>query len=89
MNFPRAALDARGDRNPVLEVGMLADGELREALILTSSGNRELDMAAVEILQLAAPFDPFPEYLRNDYDSLKFSYEWQFSAGTVGRMRVP
>lgn len=89
MNFPRAALINGSRRNPVLEVSIAADGRLEQALILTSSGNRELDMAAVEILRLASPFDPFPEYLRNDYDALKFSYEWQFRAGTVGRMQVP
>ncbi len=88
MNFPRAAASRVGDRNPVLEVSILADGTLQEAIILTGSGNRELDMAAVEILRLAAPFDPFPEYLRNDYDALKFSYEWQFSSGSVGTMRT-
>jgi len=89
MNFPRSAATVPGQRNPVLEVSILASGELRQVLILDTSGNRELDMAAVDILKLASPFDPFPEYLRNDYDALKFSYEWQFSAGTVGRMRVP
>ncbi len=89
MNFPRSALASGGQRNPVLEVSILASGRLQEVLILSSSGNRELDMAAVDILKLAAPFDPFPEYLRTDYDALKFSYEWQFNAGTVGRLRVP
>ncbi|MBT8421978.1 MAG: TonB family protein, partial [Gammaproteobacteria bacterium] len=89
MNFPRAALIDGSQRNPVLEVSIAADGRLDQALILTSSGNRELDMAAVEILRLASPFDPFPEYLRNDYDALKFSYEWRFRAGTVGRMQLP
>jgi len=89
MNFPRAALINGSRGNPVLEVSIAADGRLEQALILAGSGNRELDMAAVEILRLASPFDPFPEYLRNDYDALKFSYEWQFRAGTVGRMQVP
>ncbi len=89
MNFPRTALGNGAQRNPVLEVSILASGKLQEAIILGSSGSRELDMAAVDILRMAAPFDPFPEYLRNDYDALKFSYEWQFNAGTVGRMRVP
>ncbi len=86
MNFPRVAANAR--QNPVLEVSILANGNLQEAIILSSSGTRELDMAAVEILRLAAPFEPFPEYLRNDYDALKFSYEWQFSSGSVGTMRT-
>ena len=86
MNFPLVAANAR--QNPVLEVSILANGNLQEAIILSSSGTRELDMAAVEILRLAAPFEPFPEYLRNDYDALKFSYEWQFSSGSVGTMRT-
>jgi len=89
MNFPRSALVNESPRNPVLEVSILADGRLEDAVILSSSGNRELDMATVEILRLASPFDPFPEYLQNDYDALKFSYEWQFKAGTVGRVTVP
>ena len=25
---------------------------------------------------MAAPFEPFPEALRNDYDVLRFAYEW-------------
>ena len=86
MNFPRVAAESR--KNPVLEVSILANGNLQEVIVLSSSGNRELDMAAVEILRLASPFEPFPEYLRNDYDALKFSYEWQFSSGSVGTMRT-
>ena len=89
MNFPRGALDQPGTRNPVLQVSIAVNGDLSEVIILTSSGNRGLDMAAVDILRMAAPFDRFPEYLRNDYDELKFSYEWQFTGNSVGRMTVP
>lgn len=89
VNFPRSALATGGQRNPVLEVSIAADGQLQEVIILKSSGNRELDMSAVSILRMAAPFDPFPDYLRTDYDGLTFSYEWQFSAGNVGRVRAP
>lgn len=89
INFPYTALDQAGIRNPVLEVSIAANGQLTEVIILTGSGNRELDMAAVKILRLAAPFDQFPEYLRNDYDALKFSYEWQFTGNNVGRITVP
>jgi protein TonB len=89
INFPYSALDQPGVHNPVLEVSIAANGKLTEVIILTGSGNRELDMATVNILRMAAPFDPFPEYLRNDYDALKFSYEWQFTGNSVGRMTVP
>jgi protein TonB len=89
INFPFAALNQPGIQNPVLEVTIARSGKLDEVIILTGSGSRELDMAAVNILKMAAPFDRFPEYLRNDYDSLKFSYEWQFTGNSVGRMTVP
>jgi protein TonB len=89
INFPFELLDQPGTRDPVLEVRIASSGKLSEVIILRSSGNRELDMAAVNILKMAAPFDKFPEYLRNDYDSLKFSYEWQFGGSNVGRMTVP
>ena len=88
MNFPRNAINRPGTRNPVVEVSVNADGSLKEVIILTGSGNRELDMAAADILKLASPFDPFPEYLRNDYDVLRFSYEWQFTQGRVGNVRA-
>jgi len=89
INFPFSALSQPGIRNPVLEVSIATNGKLIEVIILTGSGNRELDMAAVNILRMAAPFEQFPEYLRNDYDALKFSYEWQFTGNNVGRMTVP
>jgi protein TonB len=89
INFPRSALAIPGTSNPVLEVSIAANGDLTEVIILKGSGSRELDMAAVDILRMASPFDRFPEYLRNDYDELKFSYEWQFTANSVGRMTVP
>jgi protein TonB len=88
-NYPRDALNQSGVDNPIVEVSISSDGTLQEVIILKSSGNRELDMAAAGILKIASPFDPFPEYLVNDYDVLKFSYEWQFSNRRVGRVSVP
>jgi protein TonB len=89
LNYPRIAQARSGSSNPVLEVSIGADGSLQQAIILQTSGVRELDMAAVDILKLAAPFEPFPEYLQNDYDELKFSYEWRFTGQQVSNMRVP
>jgi protein TonB len=89
MNFPFSALDEPGIRNPVLEVSIAANGKLTEVIIVTGSGSQQLDMATVDILKMAAPFDRFPEYLGNDYDELRFSYEWQFTGSRVGRITVP
>jgi periplasmic protein TonB len=85
LNYPSAARAAAGQANPVLEVGILANGTLERALIQRSSGNPELDQAALAILKLASPFDPFPPELTARYRVLRFAYEWQFSGGHVGR----
>jgi protein TonB len=77
LNFPQNVRNSQAG-NPVLEVALLADGTLGEALIKKSSGNKEIDQAALSILRLASPFDPFPSELRQQYQELRFAYEWQF-----------
>ena len=67
----------------MLEVAIDADGRLTKAEILTSSGYPDLDAAALAILKLASPFDPFPPDLAARYHTLRFAYEWQFSGGRV------
>lgn len=87
LNFPFAASPTGGAKYPVLEVAISADGHLREVVIRSSSGQRDLDLAAMQILRLAAPFEPFPEGLRAEYDVLRFAYEWRFSEG-AGALRA-
>ncbi len=81
INYPTAA---RGSAvSPVLEVGINADGKLDKAVIRRTSGQPELDQAALEILKLASPFDPFPADLAREYRVLRFAYEWQFVGGRL------
>ncbi len=65
--------------SPTLEVTISASGQLTEAIVRNSSGSKVVDQAALNILRRAAPFDPFPEAIRSDYDTLRFAYKWQFS----------
>jgi protein TonB len=81
INYPNAARQSRLTGSPVIEVVIDRDGRLRSARILRASGHPELDAAALDILRLASPFDPFPPQLARDYRTLRFSYEWQFEAG--------
>ncbi len=81
LNFPRQAGSREFDGHPTLEVVIASDGVLRDVVVRNSSGQAVLDDAAVEILRIAAPFKPFPDFLRTDYDSLRFAYEWRFGAG--------
>jgi protein TonB len=64
-------------------IGVKYSGQLEDVVVRKSSGSRTLDQAALEILHRAAPFDPFPEAVRLDYDSLRFAYKWQFSRISV------
>jgi periplasmic protein TonB len=88
LNYPTAAQHARVQASPVLEVAIDADGRLTKAEILTSSGYPDLDAAALAILKLASPFDPFPPDLAARYHTLRFAYEWQFTGGRVARGAV-
>lgn len=80
LNFPQNARSSQTG-NPVLEVAIRADGTLGEAVIKRSSGSKEIDQAALSILRLASPFDPFPSELKQQYQELRFAYEWQFLGG--------
>lgn len=64
--------------SPTLEVTITANGQLDDVLVRRSSGSKALDEVALGILRRAAPFDPFPEAIRVDYDKLRFAYKWQF-----------
>jgi protein TonB len=83
LNYPTAARGTRAQASPVLEVGILANGTLDKAVIRRTSGSPELDQAALAILKLASPFDPFPPELSSHYRVLRFAYEWQFVGGRV------
>jgi len=84
LNFPNEARRRSLSGNPVLEVAIRADGSLEQVIVRRSSGHRELDKAAVGIVRLASPFDPFPSTMRDRYPVLRFAYEWQFIGGRLG-----
>ena len=84
LNFPNEARRRSLSGNPVLEVAIRADGSLEQVIVRRSSGHRELDNAAVGIVRLASPFDPFPSTMRERYPVLRFAYEWQFLGGRLG-----
>jgi protein TonB len=81
INYPTAARHSRVRSNPVIEVGISSDGSLEKILIRRSSGDIELDHAALAVLKLASPFDAFPPELAQQYRVLRFVYEWRFTGG--------
>lgn len=88
LNYPNEARRRALQGNPVLEVTIRADGSLENIRIRQSSGHPEIDQAALGILRLAAPFDPFPANVKAEYDELRFAYEWRFVGGGATRGTV-
>jgi periplasmic protein TonB len=83
LHFPDEARRRNMNGSPVLEVVLRADGRLAEVWVRRSSGHVELDQAAIGVLKLASPFDPFPRSIASHHDTLRFAYEWQFLGGTT------
>ena len=83
LNLPSAVRNAGLSGSPVIEVEIAANGRLRQANVRRSSGSGALDEAALTILRLASPFEPFPSDLSADYSQLRFAYQWDFVAGAL------
>jgi protein TonB len=81
MNFPDVARRQKLSGTPVIEVTIGSDGKLLQTVVRRSSGHPEIDEAAMRILKLAAPFDPFPGELSAKDDEIRIAYEWQFLGG--------
>ena len=64
-------------------VALFPSGEVSEIQILQSSGHAVLDQAAIQIINMAAPFDPFPEAMRAEADILEIIRTWRFHEGNA------
>lgn len=78
LNYPAAA-KGRLYGNLVLTVIIRSDGSLDRVEIDRSSGQKVLDDAARRIVEMAAPYAPFPEAIRRDTDVLEISRTWSFT----------
>jgi periplasmic protein TonB len=83
LNFPTAARRGQYSGSPVIEVALGSNGRLVEATIQRSSGHAEIDAAALQILHMASPFEPFPRALARRYGAVRFAYQWEFSGGAL------
>jgi protein TonB len=78
LNYPAEAKAQEIYGRLRLLVAILPDGRLKEARILSSSGYPILDQAALSIIDLSAPFAPFPTALRREVDVLEIVRTWEF-----------
>ena len=77
-NYPAEAERRRLYGSLRLLVSQLPDGSVHEVEILASSGHELLDRSAVDIVHMAAPFEPFPAELRAEVDILEIIRTWRF-----------
>lgn len=79
LNYPEAARRNKLYGSLVLTVSINADGTVESVQIDRSSGSRILDAAAVNIVEMAAPYAPFPPEMRNKVDILGIARTWTFT----------
>jgi protein TonB len=86
LNYPDQARRQGLTGKLMLDVIMNADGTVRDISILRPSGHAVLDEAAIRIVNLAAPFAPFPPEILKEADILHITRTWEFS--TTNRMQT-
>lgn len=79
LNYPDAARREGVSGKLMMDVALNADGTVRNISILRPSGHSAIDEAAVRIVNLAAPFPPFPPEIGKDADILHITRTWEFS----------
>ncbi|MBK1723318.1 energy transducer TonB [Thiocystis violacea] len=83
INYPQAAKTQRIYGSLILHVAVRSDGSVEQIRVVKSSGYDLLDEAAIQIVELAAPFSPFPPDIAAETDVLDVIRTWQFTRGNV------
>ncbi|NEX22279.1 energy transducer TonB [Thiorhodococcus mannitoliphagus] len=83
INYPQAAKQERIYGSLILHVAVRSDGSVEHIRVVKSSGYDLLDEAAIQIVELAAPFSPFPPEIAAETDVLDIIRTWQFMRGNV------
>lgn len=80
LNYPSEAKRKQLSGELRLLVAINKDGTINGISVRESSGQAILDDAAVQIVRLAAPFQPLPEEVRKDTDILEIIRTWHFGS---------
>ncbi|MFQ5935137.1 MAG: TonB family protein [Acidiferrobacterales bacterium] len=81
LNYPDEARRRGLSGQLRLDVALNPDGSVNTITVRKSSGHAVLDDAARRIVQLAAPFPPFPQNIREETDILHITRTWRFNEG--------
>ena len=78
LNYPDQARRQKLNGTLILDVVINSDGKLISTELRRSSGHQILDDAAVRIVELAAPYSPFPAKLKEIADTIHITRSWEF-----------
>ena len=79
LNYPQEARQRKIYGSLQITVAIKANGEIESVEINRRSGHKVLDDAALRIVRLASPFEPFPPNIRVDTDILHITRTWTFT----------
>ena len=78
MNYPEAAIINNSFNNLVMKVTINSNGLIHNIVIIKSSGNGELDIAAADIVRNGTPYAPFSEQMKREVDQVNITRIWKF-----------
>jgi protein TonB len=79
LNYPAEARERKIYASLRLTVAIKANGEIEDIEVNKSSGYKFLDQAALRIVRLASPFEPFPASIKRDTDILHITRTYTFT----------
>ena len=76
LNYPDF-VDSSVPLKLTLSVTLGKDGDLLDYALIKASGNQKLDQAAMEIIEMASPFNEFPQEMA-DFAEITIIRDWKF-----------
>ena len=80
LNYPSELRRKKLHGDLVLTVGINRNGTVESVQVMRSSGVTEIDRAAIDIVQLAAPYAPLPDNIAERVDILHITRTWRFES---------
>jgi protein TonB len=81
LNYPHELRQKMLHGDLILTVGIQQNGTVESIDVRRSSGVDEIDRAAINIVQMAAPYAPLPDNITDRVDVLHITRTWRFETG--------
>ncbi len=79
MNYPKEAAELGMFGSLRLTVSLNSDGTIKKLFLNKSSGHKELDQAALNIVKLGEPYARFPAEILKNVDIINITRRWKFT----------